>query len=130
MKKILLLLTLFALVACSKKNTPAPTPDVTIEYRFTTNTTATYNVSYLGTDNAKVNTTFTGTSFSKTITTNRSTGFRNAVFFIGLTSRDKVINGTADILVDSKVSNHVNLTFKTTDGNYSTDLTFYASVFK
>ena len=130
MKKIFLLLALFALVACSKKNTPAPTPDATIEYRFTTNTSASYNVSYLGPDNTKVNTTFTGTSFSKTIIANKSTGFKNAVFFIGLTSPDKVINGTADILVDSKGSSHVNLTFNTTNGENSTDLTFYASVFK
>ena len=119
---------LLAVGACGKKSAPAP--DATVEYRFTTNTSASYNVTYLGPDNTRVNTTFTGTTFSKTITVNKSTGFKNAVFFIGLTSPNTVITGNADILVNSKESSHVNLTFDTSGGHSSTDLTFYASVFK
>ena len=128
MKKILLLFTLFALVGCSKKSAPAPTPDVTIEYRFTTNTSASYDLTYTGADGQRVNTTFTGTSFSKTITSNKSFGFKNATFFIGLTSPNTVISGNADILVDNKESSHVNLTFDSSVG--STDLTFDAVVFQ
>lgn len=128
MKKILLLFTLFTLVGCSKKSAPAPTLDVTIEYRFTTNTSASYNITYTGPNAQRVNTTFTGTTFSKTITSNKSSGFKNAIFFIGLTSPNTVITGNADILVDNKESSHVNLTFDSSVG--STDLTFGAVVFQ
>ena len=126
MKKVLFLCMLLALGACSKKT--APTPDKTIVYQFTGSTAATYQVMYLGPDSKRVDTTFTGTTWSKTITVNQATGFKNAVFFIGLTSPNTVIKGNASILVDNQVSSQEPLNFDSGEG--STDLTFYAYVFK
>ncbi|MFI5162473.1 MAG: hypothetical protein ACHQHN_14430 [Sphingobacteriales bacterium] len=126
MKKVLYVCILLALVACSKKSTP--TPDKTIVYQFTGSTSATYHVMYAGPDTRHVDTTFTGTTWSKTITVNQATGFKNAVFFIGLTSPNTVITGNASILVDNQLSSQEPLQFDSGEG--STDLTFYAYVFK
>ena len=126
MKKAFFLFMLLALGACSKKSAPAP--DKTVQYQFTGSTAASYQVTYTGPDGQPVNTTFTGTAWSKTITVNQATGFKNAVFFIGLTSPATVITGNASILVDNQVSSQVPLNFNS--GNGSTDLTFYAFVFK
>lgn len=117
---------LLALNACTKKN--APVPDATVVYHFTGNTAASYKVSYSGSDGKQVSTTFTGTAWSKTIAAHKASGFTNAVFFISLTSPASVITGSADISVNNIISSQVPLNFDS--GNGSTDLTFYADVFK
>ncbi len=126
MKKAFFLFMLLALGACGKKS--ASTPDKTVQYQFTGNTAASYQVTYTRPDSKPVSTTFTGTVWSKTITVNQATGFKSAVFFISLTSPGTVVTGNASILVNDQVSSQVSLNFNS--GNGSTDLTFYAFVFK
>lgn len=128
MKRISLFIVLVVLSACSKKSTPAPTPDATVTYHFTGDTTATYNVTYIGPDGRRVDTTAKGMEWSKTITASKAKGYTNAVLFISLTQPNTIIKGSADISVNGKISSQVPLTFDSGEG--ATDLTFYAVVFK
>ena len=126
MKKLSFFIMLLVLSACSKKSTPVP--DATVSYHFTGSASASYEVRYSGSDGQPVSTTFTGTTWAKTVTANKASGFTNAVFFISLTTPSTVITGSADISVNNEVSSQVPLNFNS--GNGSTDLTFYADVFK
>jgi len=126
MKKFTFFIMLVALSACSKKSTPAP--DVTITYHINGSTEASYYIGYTGPDGKPVNTTFTGINWSKTITANQAGGFTNAVLSIVLTSQSTVVMGNADISVNDKISSQVPITLDSNNG--STDLTFYATVFK
>lgn len=126
MKRICFFILLLAVSACSKKSTP--TPDATVTYHFTGSTDATYNVRYSGPDGQLVSTTVTGASWFKTVTASKASGYTNAVFFISLTSPGTTITGSADITVNNKLSSQVPLTLNS--GNGSTDITFYADVFK
>ena len=126
MKKISFFIMLLVLSACSKKS--APVPDATVLYHFSGSTEATYQVGYIDSDGKPVSTKFTGTTWSKTITANKASGFTNAVLSIVLTSPATVITGSADISVNNKISSQVPLNFNS--GNGSTDLTFFAKVFK
>jgi hypothetical protein len=126
MKNFAFILVIFALSACTNKSTP--NPQATVTYHFTGSTEATYQVRYNGPDGQPVYINVTGTSWSKTVTASKASGYTNAVFFISLTSPNTVITGSADISVNDKVSTQLPLTFNSGEG--STDLTFYADVFK
>jgi hypothetical protein len=128
MKKITFLCMLLVLSACSKKSTPSPAANAAVTYHFTGSTAATYDIRYSGPHGQPVSTTVTGTEWSKTVTANKASGYTNAVFFISLASPNTVIGGSADISVNNKMSSQVPLLFDS--GKGSTDLTFYADVFK
>lgn len=126
MKKLTFFILLLALSACSK-NSPT-VPDANVTYHFTGSASAAYQLRYTGPDGNPVSTTFTGTTWSQTITAKKTSGFTNAVFFISLTSPTTVITGNADITVNNQLTSQVPLSLNS--GNGSTDLTFYADVFK
>src|SRR4051812_10341365 len=127
-KKITFIIMLAALSACSKKSAPAPAADATVTYHLTGNAAASYYVGYIGSNGKPIGENFTGTTWSKTITAKRDSGFTNAVLSIVLTSQSTAITGSADISVNSKISSQVPITLDSNNG--STDLTFYATVFK
>ncbi len=128
MKKLAFAILLLALSACSKNAAVVPSAVSVVNYHFIGNKDATYSVRFTGSDGIPDTSTITGTEWRQTITAKQASSFKNAVFFISLTSPNTVITGTADITVNNKVMSQVPIKFDSSQG--ATDLTFYAYVFK
>lgn len=102
MRKILLTALVAMLLSCSKKadNT---TSDTEIEYQFTANTSANYQITYTDENGNSVGDNLTGTTWSKKFLTNKSKGFSWAQFTVTTTTVNS-ISAKANIYINGKNS--------------------------
>ena len=126
MKKAIIIIVLLsaAFAGCKKSTGPYTT---SIQYKYTSNVSSRYGVSYSNVDGALADTAFSGITFTLTVNTNQasfaSSNVNNnqAVFtVINTTSPATPVTGTMSILVNNNVTDTLSVSFQQYGPSYFT----------